>query len=228
MLKVICKSAAKKAAESFKKEVESILLPKGQEVMWMECSSIQDLEYIVSREKDAVVLMQEQDKDELCGAWEMAAVRDIRDVRVISCVRRIHYGTSFMSILYAAGITDALFEEDTDAVHIAERLLVPRSRRECRGYYGIRAMKEVTAVLEIMEQDTLERYVRYISGSIGREEMLMRFYEIVKKLSYMEKCCFMEKMPEDIRREIEENGGLEKSCFSQSAEVKRKKNCLAR
>lgn len=205
MLKVICRSDIKNAAERFRKEVEGILLPKGQNVLWLECDSIQDLEYAVSKEKEAIVLLQEQDyKDERYSAWKMAEIRDIGNVRIISCVKRIHYGTSFMAVLYAAGITDALFEEDADAVHIAERLLVPRSRKECRVYYGISSMCEITAVLEIMEQETLGRYIRYIGGSIDRDEMLKRFHEVVKKLSYMEKCCFMENIPEDIRREIGE------------------------
>lgn len=224
LIKVICRSEIKEEAESFQKEVESILVSKGQEVLWIECDSIQDLEYMVSKEKDAVVLLQERNNgDERCAAWEIAAIRDIRNVRVIVCVKRLHYGTSFMAILYVAGIVDALFEEDADAVHIAERLLASRSRRECRMYYGIRSIQEVTAVLEIMEQDTLDRYVRYINGSADREEMLIRFHEVVKKLSYIEKCCFVEKMPEDIRMEIGKDVELEKRGFSQSTGVKRKK-----
>ena len=224
LIKVICRSEIKEEAESFQKEVENILITKGLEVLWMECASIQDLEYMVSKEKDAVVLLQERDNgDERCVAWEIAAIRDIGNVRVISCVKRMHYGTSFMAILYAAGIMDALFEEDADAVHIAERLFAPRSRRECRAYYGIRSIQEVTAVLEIMEQDTLDRYVRYINGSVDREEMLMRFHEVAKKLSYIEKCCFMEKMPEDIRMEIGKEVEVEKIGFSQLTGGKRKK-----
>ena len=224
MIKVICRSEIKEEAESFQKEVENILMLKGQEVLWRECDSIQDLEYMVSKEKDAVVLLYERDNgDERSVAWEIAAIRDIGNVCVISCVKRMHYGTSFMAILYAAGIMDALFEEDADAVHIAERMFAARSRRECRGYYGIRSLQDVTAVLEIMDQDTLERYVRYINGSVDREEMRTRFHEVVKKLSYIEKCSFMEKMPEDIRKEIGKEAELEKRGFSQSVGVKRKK-----
>lgn len=214
LLKVICRSGVKSLAEFFREEIESILLPKKQNILWLECDSMQELEYRASRNKDAIVLLQEYErKDERGLAWELTEIRDAGNIRVVCSIRHFHYGTSFMAILYAAGIMDALFEEDTDAVHIAERLLAPRRREECRKYYGIHSIQEVMSVLEIMEQDTMERYIRYIGGSIDGEEMSERFHEVVKKLSYPEKCCFMEKIPEDMRNEIVEKNGLDKMVF---------------
>lgn len=204
-------------------------MSKGQEVLWIHCNNRQEMEYAVSREEGAVVLLQEMEyPEERCEAWNIAAIRDIGKVRVVSCVKRIHYGTSFMAVLYASGIMDALFEDEADAEHIAERLAVQRNRRECREYYGIRSIEEAASVLQIIEQDTLERYIRFIDGGVNGEEMLARFQEVAKKLCYMEKCCLAEMLPENVREEIGADAGLEKFQFPQSVNVKQKKPYLAR
>ena len=65
-------------------------------------------------------------------------------------VDRKHYGTDYMAVLYAAGITDAVYEEDADAEELTKRILSRRSRRESREYYGIRSMDEVVSVLDIL------------------------------------------------------------------------------
>lgn len=228
MIKIIYVSETNEASDFLTKEVGGLLLAKGQEVLWINCNNRQELEYAVSKEKGAVVLLQEMDHpEERCEAWNIAAIRDIGKVRVVSCVKRIHYGTSFMAVLYASGIMDALFEDEADPEHIAERLTVQRNRRECREYYGIRSMEEAISALQIIEQDTLERYIRFIDGSTNGEEMLARFHEVTKKLCYMEKCCLVEMLPENVREEIGADAGLEKFHFPQAVNARQKKPYLA-
>lgn len=227
MVKIIYIADAEEG--SFRKEVGDLLLSKGQEVLWINCSNRQELEYAVSKEEGAVVLLQEMGHpEERYEAWNIAALRDIGKVRVVSCVKRIHYGTSFMAVLYASGIMDALFEDEADAEHIAERLAVQRNRRECREYYGIHSMEEAVSVLQIIEQDTLERYIRFIDGGVNGEEMLARFREVAKKLCHMEKCCLAEMLPENVREEIGADAGLEKLHIPQSENARQKKPYLAR
>lgn len=221
MIKVIYKTMAKEAEGCLKKEIGEILLSRGQEISWIGCGSRQELEYAISKDKDVIVLLQEGDyQEERCEAWEIAAIRDIEKVRVVPCVRRVHYGTSFMAVLYAGGIVDALFEDEADAEHIAGRLTARRNRRDCREYYGIRSINEVISVLQIVEQDTLERYIRFIDGGINKEEMLVRFQEVAKKLCYMEKCCLVESLPENVLVEIAEDAELQKIYFPQSENIR--------
>lgn len=206
MIKVVCGATMQNVPESLKKEVEDILLSKGQEVSWIVCSSKQHLEYVVSQEDNAIVLIQERDT---CGgryeSWEIAAIRDIKEIRVVTCVERIHYGTPFMSVLYAGGILDALYEDEADPVHIAERLISGRNRAECRKYYGIGSINEVISVLQVMDQPTLDRYVRFISGGVDREEILERYHEVAKKLNLTENGCLAQQLPENIVNEISED-----------------------
>lgn len=222
LIKVVYGATIQKVPESLKKEVESILLSKGQEVSWIACSSKQHLEYAVSQEEDAIVLIQERDTcGELYGSWEIAAIRDIKGVRVVACVERIHYGTPFMSVLYAGGILDALYEDEADPVHIAERFLSGRNRAECRRYYGIGSIREVIPVLQVMDQPTLDRYVRFISGGVDREEMLDRYHEVAKKLGPTENGCLAQQLPENIAEEISEDAVFERYRSLQHANERR-------
>lgn len=228
-VKIIYKEIGKEATDCLKKEVEDLLLLKGRETIWIECDSMPALEYAASRESDAVVLWQEGGgQGEPCKAWDIAAVRDGAKIRIVPCVKRLHYGTSFMAVLYAGGIVDALFEDEADAVHIVERLLTKRSRKECRVYYGIRSLQEVVSVLQIMEQDTLERYLQYIGGGIDGEEMQMRFREVARKLSYMEQCFLLEKLPSNVQEAIRTDAGPGSFCSIHQTAGKRKRPYLAR
>lgn len=206
MINIICGVTIKEVPKSIKKEVESIFLSKGLEISWLVCNSKQHLEYTVSQADNAVVLLQERDNHgERYEPWEIAAIREIKDVRVVACVDRIHYGTPFMSVLYAGGILDALFEDEADPVRIAERLMTGRNRGECRKYYGIGSIEEVISVLQVMDQPTLDRYIRFISAGVDRVDILERYHEISRKLNETENGCLAQQLPENIVEEIRED-----------------------
>lgn len=176
------------------------------------CLSKQEVEYkVFSMDKRAnvVILLQENmDTSASYQSWEIAALRDIRRIPVIVSVDRKHYGTDYMAVLYAAGITDAVYEEDADAEELTKRIMSRRSRKECREYYGIRSMDEVVAVLDVLGKDALERYIHYISAGIDTQDTHLRYQEVRKKLSYVENCCLAEHLPESIIQELQADEGV--------------------
>ncbi len=176
------------------------------------CLSKQEVEYKVfsmdKRAKAVVLLQENMDTSASYQSWEIAAIRDIRRIPVVVSVDRKHYGTDYMAVLYAAGIMDAVYEEDADAEELTKRILSRRSRKECREYYGIRSMDEVVSVLDILGKDTLERYIHYISAGIDAQDTHLRYQEVRKKLSYVENCCLAERLPESIIQELQEDEGF--------------------
>ncbi len=176
------------------------------------CLSKQEVEYKVfsmdKRAKVVILLQENMDTSASYQSWEIAAIRDIRRVPVVVSVDRKHYGTDYMAILYAAGIMDAVYEEDADAEELTKRILSRRSRKECREYYGIRSMDEVVAVLDVLGKDTLERYIHYISAGIDTQDTHLRYQEVRKKLSYVENCCLAEHLPESIIQELQTDEGF--------------------
>lgn len=199
MTKIVYRKASNETSDRLQKEIGSILAAKGMDVSWIACRTMQALEYAIYKEGDAVVLVNERySAEEAYGPWDIAGLCDIRKVRIVACVERVRYGTAFMAVLYASGIMDAVYEDDLDPRKVADLIQTGRSRGESRKYYGITSMEEVVSVLQVMDRDALERYVRYITSGIDREEMAARYQEVTKKLSSAEKYYLASDIPEDI------------------------------
>lgn len=206
MVNILYLKASQESADKLQGEVCSILESRGVQLSWIACRSMQAMEYAVYRERDAVALINERCPSGVrFGPWDIAGLRDIRRVRVIACVDRIRYGTSYMAVLYAGGIMDALYEDDSDSRRIADLVQRGRSRSESRAYYGITSMEEVVSVLQVMDQEALARYIRYIKAGIDKEEMIARYQEVTKKLGCVEECCLASNVPEEILEEIRGN-----------------------
>lgn len=177
---------------------------KGIELIINRCKSKQEVEYGIwtATDKSIVLLHEKMEKGAAYSSWEIASLRDIRKIPVVFSLSREHYGTEYMMTLYAAGIVDAVYEEDVIAENIIERLLSRRPKKECREYYGIRSLEEVVAVLDVIAQETLERYIRYISLGMDKEDILMRYQEVAKKLSDVENYSLANNLPDYIITEI--------------------------
>ena len=176
------------------------------------CLSKQEVEYktfSTDNHENSVILLQENmDMSASYQPWEIAALRDIKRIPVVVSVDRKHYGTDYMAVLYAAGIMDAVYEEDADAEELTKRILSRRSRKESREYYGIRSMDEVVSVLDILGKDALERYIHYIGAGIDARDTLLRYQEVRNKLSYVENCCLIENLPENTVQELQADEGF--------------------
>lgn len=206
MVNILYLTASHESADGLQGEVSSILESRGMQLSWIACKSIQAMEYALYKEKNAVVLINERcPSGERFSPWDIAGLRDIHKVRVIACVDRIRYGTPYMAVLYAGGIMDALYEDDSDSRRIADLVQSGRNRSESRAYYGITSMEEVVSVLQVMDQEALARYVRYIKAGVDKEEMVARYQEVTKKMGCVEECCLASNVPEEILEEIRGN-----------------------
>lgn len=185
---------------------------RGMKLVIHPCLSKQEVEYktfSMDNHENAVILLQENmDTSASYQSWEIAALRDIKRIPVVVSVDRKHYGTDYMTVLYAAGIMDAVYEEDADAEELTKRILSRRSRRESREYYGIRSMDEVVSVLDILGKDARERYIHYIGAGIDARDTQLRYQEVSNKLSYVENCCLIENLPENTVQELQEDEGF--------------------
>lgn len=187
-------------------------LEKEKKFVIHPCLSKQEVEYQVfsmdSHEKTVILLQENMVMPASYRAWEIASLRDIRRIPVVVSVDRKHYGSDYMAVLYAAGIMDAVYEDDADADELAKRILSRRSRREAREYYGLRSMDEVVSVLGILGKDMLERYIHYISSGVDAQDTQLRYREVQKKLSYIENCSLAEQLPENIICELQADEGF--------------------
>lgn len=211
-IEVICGIPKDTISTGLVERVCQMALEREIKVVIHPCLSKREVEYktfSMGNHENAVILLQENmDTSAAYQSWEIAALRDIKRIPVVVSVDRKHYATDYMAVLYAAGIMDAVYEEDADAEELMKRILSRRSRREAREYYGIRSMDEVVSVLDILGKDTLERYVYYISAGIDAHDTQIRYQEVRDKLSYVENCCLAEHLPENIIQELQSDEGF--------------------
>lgn len=220
-LKIICHISIGKNIDEWDKICE-LAKHKGWEFIVHYCENRQELEYsIYTAGAKSVVLLQERPENgKVYQAWEIAALRDIRKIPIVLILNRQHYGTEYMAVLYAAGILDAVYDDDRmSAEEIIERLLVQRQRKECREYYGIQSLNEVTTALDIIAQDALERYIRYLSSGVDTEDVQRRYQEVRNKLSEVENFYLVSKLPDYILTEIKGDAS-----FSDTLQKKREGN----
>lgn len=211
-IEVICGIPEDTLSTGLVEKICQMALERGMKFVIHPCLSKQEVEYktfSMDNQKNAVILLQENmNASASYQSWEIAALRDIKRIPVVVSVDRKHYGTDYMAVLYAAGITDAIYEEDADAEELMKRILSRRSRKESREYYGIRSMDEVVSVLNIIGKDALERYIHYIGAGIDTHDMQLRYQEVRKKLSYVENCCLAEHLPENTIQELQADEGF--------------------
>lgn len=211
-IEVICGIPEDTLSTGLVEKICQMASERGMKLVIHPCLSKQEVEYktfSMDNQKNAVILLQENmDTSASYQSWEIAALRDIKRIPVVVSVDRKHYGTDYMAVLYAAGIMDAVYEEDADAEELMKRILSRRSRRESREYYGIRSMDEVVSVLDIIGKDALERYIHYIGAGIDARDTQLRYQEVRNKLSDVENCCLVENLSENIVQELQEDEGF--------------------
>lgn len=208
--KIIC-GRVEGMGQTFPQKVKAQLEHMGNRVILQECKSKLEIEYAVFKEKGmANVLLEE---NSFAGmpylAWEIASLKDIGQAHIVVLLDRRHFGTAYLDILYAAGILDAVFEEEGDAAMAAGLFQKSRNRKESRGYYGLYSLRGTSSVLQVMEQERVERYIRYIGAGTSEEDVLARYREIETQLKNIEICCLVWNLPESLREELQNGGALE-------------------
>ncbi len=207
--KIIC-GRLEGTGQAFPQKVKAQLERMGNRAVLQECRSKLEIEYAVFQEKGmANVLLEE---NSFAGvpylAWEIASLKDIGQAHIVVLLDRRHFGTAYLDILYSAGILDAVFEDEGDAAMAAGLFLRGRNRKESRGYYGLRSLHETSSVLQVMEQERIERYIRYIGAGASEEDVLARYREIATQLKNIEICCLVGNLPESLREELQKGGGV--------------------
>ena len=133
---------------------------------------------------------------------ELADLVDERDINIILVLtdeKRKDIG--FLTTIYAAGITGAIFENKVGVPEekIADFLIRPRNRREAREYYHIDTKNISIRSLTAKMYDEL--CVKLFDDSLG-ENAMSRLLYIAESLNPYQMGSFLEKLPERIKDEL--------------------------
>jgi len=134
---------------------------------------------------------------------ELAELVDDREIRVVVVLTAARARqTEYLTTLYAAGITCAIFEHGhsgASAEEVAELLVRPRSRREARRYYGIE-----TANIAIRSL-TNEMYNGYCCKLMDKEYgpgIMARLLRIAENMNPYQMGDLLSKLPQGVLEEL--------------------------
>lgn len=127
-------------------------------------------------------------------AEDAALLTDEQNTRVIIVLNKSHAGNRYMRVLYAAGILDALYEEDAYAEKIVELLFQGRTRKEARKYYGIETVADVEKSMQIIDEERLKNFLSYIEGGGPLGETNSRYEFVAARMTAAENLHLLKNM----------------------------------
>lgn len=194
------------------------------QVAFRFCRSKMEVEHAVAcaEAKNHVLLQELFIPVDPYKAWELSAIRDIRNVEITVSLSKKHYGSSYLAVLYASGILDAVFEEEATAAYIAEHIFLRRSRKACREYYGI-TIEEAMGATQIIEQSIVKRYVNHIRLATCQEDIVKRFAEIASRLDRIQKHFLASQLPPEYVQILMDNSCLKGYVLNDSKKNKKRK-----
>ncbi len=138
-------------------------------------------------------------------AEDVALLTDERNIRVIIVLSKNHIGNRYMRVLYAAGILDALYEEDAYAEKIVSLLFHGRSRKEARKYYGIETVADVEKSMQIIDEERLKSFLSYIEGGGPFRETIDRYEFVATRMTAAENLHLIKNMDSGLAKALLES-----------------------
>lgn len=168
-------------------------------------------QYIAEHPEFRIVLLQESMQSSYpYTAEELAELMDDYNLNIIVSLNKSHKANPYMKILYAAGILNALFEEDATAANIMNLILYPRTRRSCREYYQITNASDVMETLEIVDEQKMQGFLEYIEESETDSEILDKYRYVAKSVKIIENIYLARHLSEHVKTILAEDDEFQK------------------
>lgn len=137
------------------------------------------------------------------SADELAILTDERDINIVVVLNDNWRGTPYMRVLYGANITSAVYQSGrtggATAKGIGDLLIKKRSREDARDVYGIDGRLATACSLSSnIFLECVER-LRYDNSD---ENLIERFIQCCRSLTYKQTAEFIQKLPAEIRDEL--------------------------
>lgn len=164
-------------------------------------------QYVMEHPDYQYVILQEiMQSSSPYRAEDAALLTDERNVKVILVLNKSHAGSQYMRILYAAGILDALYEEDAYAERIVELLRCGRTRKEARRYYGIESVQDLERALQVIDEERLKSFLGYIENGGPHQETLSRYEFIASRMTAVQNLYLIQNMEQRISDGLKDSG----------------------
>lgn len=185
-------------------EIHKLLEMKGYRVETAaKYTKVNIQEYLITHTECSTVILKETMGNIVYTAEELAMLSDERDVNVIVVLNGEHKGTSYMQTLYAAGITNAIFQEGkhggATAKDLAELIVRKRTRKETREYYGIATLD---VDIGILSYDAFKYYYGALFDENCGGTLIERYLYVASKLTPKQNEDFLRRLNKSIIDEL--------------------------
>lgn len=134
---------------------------------------------------------------------ELAELVDDRDIRVVVVLTATRARQAeYLTTLYAAGITSAIFEHGrsgASAEEVAELLVRPRSRREARRYYGI---ETANIAIRSLTNEMYNGYCCKLMDSRNGPGIMARLLKIAENMNPYQMGDLLSRLPQEMLDEL--------------------------
>lgn len=145
-------------------------------------------------------------------AEELAELMDDYHLNIIVSINKSHRANAYMKVLYTAGILNALYEEDATAKNIMNRILYPRTRKECREYYQIKNTSDALQALEIINEEKMQQMISYLEDASEKEETVSRYEYLVDTMNQLENLYLIDHMSDGVKQQLCDNERFQEIC----------------
>lgn len=187
----------------FEKALGDYLSGRGHNVVMHSRTSKKMIrEYLLNNPSCRYAILQETVGNESYkSANELAALTDQREMNIVIVLPERLRGTDYMTTLYSAGITNALFQEGrkggASVVEIAKLLIAPRSRMEARTFYHISGKKLDSDFATV---DNFSIYYEKFENTEGT--YIIKYLTVCENMNPSQIAEFTKKLPKDIIDEL--------------------------
>lgn len=168
-------------------------------------TKMQIREYILMHRECRVVILKERDSTMSFTAEDFAVLTDENDDLIVICVlSEERRGTDYMQVLYAAGITNAIFQSGREGVRpsqIAELCLKKKSRKDARKYYGIAS---VDIDIGMLSPEAYSIYYQSLFNKENGSSLILRYLNVASRLTAAQNEDFINRLPSEIVDELRE------------------------
>lgn len=196
---ILC-GLSNEGSDEIKTAIKEAAKEKGYEAICVSRYRKEGICQYISEHKEfrTLVLQEAMQTNYPYTAEELAELSDDYHLNIVISIKKSHKADRYMKILYTAGILNALYEEDASAVNIIDKILCPRTHKECREYYQIQTASDAMRVLEIIDTERLNGYLTYLDEALDEEELKHRYYYITENLKPVENLYLIKELPEKV------------------------------
>lgn len=187
-------------SEKLREPLEQELERKGKSLQTV-CRYRKDGVYQYAKDQTDGILLILEENLQSGSPYEKEELMQLTDIggnRIIFLLDRAHYGDSYIKMLYACGVYDAMFLDEVDSGKFITLLKKGRTNAEARKYYGIETARDREKVNNIVNTECLNSYLEFVETGMLAEDVNQKYRFAVSQLNTKENRVLAVSLPRTV------------------------------